>query len=132
MGPSKLIPSESALLMILALRGYQTIGDLRGRTERAYKFDGLEEVESTLDNLIDTGCIRKLPRMPGQKESRYAHLLAGEPQNERDWALRPEQETIEVRVENERIAALEGELSKLSWQPRRQTNRRESDTRRGR
>ena len=113
-GTDKLIPAESALLMILALRGYQTIGDLRGRTERAYKFDGLEEVKSTLDNLIDTGYVKKLPRMPGQKESRYAHLLAGEPQNEQDWTLRPEQETIDVRAENERITALEDELSELS------------------
>ena len=112
-GPNKFIPAESALLMVLVLRGCQTIGDLRGRTERAYKFDGLEEVGSTLDNLIDTGCVRKLPRMPGQKESRYAHLLAGEPQNEQDWTLRPEQETIDVRAENERIATLESELSEL-------------------
>lgn len=112
-GPSKLIPAESALLMVLFLRGPQTIGDLRGRTERAYRFDGLQAVESALDDLIEAGYVRMLPRMPGQKESRYAHLLAGEPQGQSDWAQRPEPETIEVRAENERIAAIEGELSEL-------------------
>ncbi len=109
----KLIDKESALLMVLFLRGPQTIGELRGRTGRAYEFDGLPEVEATLKNLTEAGYIKQLPRQPGRKEPRYAHMLAGEPEIEQDWSPSPEQATLEVRTENEKITAIENEVSKL-------------------
>src|SRR5215469_10008050 len=64
---------ETALLCVLFLRGPQTPGELRGRTERIYRFDGLEAVESVLHRLIDreSPLVKKLPRLPGTKESRY-------------------------------------------------------------
>jgi uncharacterized protein len=72
---------ELAIMCVLMLRGPQTPGELRGRTERLYDFSGLSEVEETLNTLEakepDT-LVVKLPRQPGQKEVRYAHLLAGE------------------------------------------------------
>ena len=111
-GTRKLVTREAALIMMLLLRGPQTVGELRGRTERAYKFGALAEVEETLDELGESGYVTKLPRMAGYKESRYAHLLAGEVQAE-EAAQKPEPAAVIVRAENARIEALEEELQKL-------------------
>jgi uncharacterized protein YceH (UPF0502 family) len=66
---------------VLLLRGPQTPGELRGRTERMYHFEALDDVVSTLDRLAqrEPPLARVLPRQPGTKESRYTHLFAGEP-----------------------------------------------------
>lgn len=111
-GNRKLVNRESALIMALMLRGPQTVGELRSRTERAYKFVDLAEVEATLDELVESGYVTKLPRMPGRKESRYAHLLAGDVKAE-ETVPGPEPAAIVVRAENERIAALEEEVQRL-------------------
>jgi len=72
---------ETAVLCVLLLRGPQTPGELRGRTERMYHFEALEDVISTLDRLAqrEPPLARILPRQPGTKESRYMHLFSGEP-----------------------------------------------------
>ena len=111
-GNRRLVARETALIMMLLLRGPQTVGELRGRTERVYKFEDLAEVEATLNELGESGYVTKLPRAAGRKESRYAHLLAGDVQIE-EAAPRPEPAAIVVRAENERIAILEEELQKL-------------------
>jgi len=75
-----LTPGEVALLCVLMLRGPQTLGELRPRTERLYKFDTLPEIEAGLEALAarqPQPLVAKLPRQPGTKESRYAQLLAG-------------------------------------------------------
>lgn len=108
----KLVKREAALLMMLLLRGPQTLGELRSRTERVYRFEDLAEVEATLDELSESGYLTKLPRLAGRKESRYAHLMAGEVEAEAE-APRPERATIVVRRENDRILALEEELQNL-------------------
>ena len=108
----KLVNREAALIMVLLLRGPQTLGELRGRSERVYKFADLSEVESTLDDLIESGYVTKLAKTAGRKESRYAHLLSGEVELEAEFP-RPEEAAIIVRAENERISALEEELQKL-------------------
>lgn len=71
---------ETALLCTLLLRGSQTPGELRSRSERMHHFDDLTEVESTLERLIkrDPALVKVLPRQPGTKEARYAHLLSGD------------------------------------------------------
>jgi uncharacterized protein YceH (UPF0502 family) len=69
---------EAALLCVLMLRGPQTIGELRGRSERLYSFDGLEAVESTLHRLAEMGFTKELPRLAGSREPRHAQLLAGD------------------------------------------------------
>ena len=71
---------EVAVLCVLLLRGAQTPGELRGRTERLYNFDELSDVQSTLQKLIerDPPLVRVLPRQPGTKESRYIHLFCGD------------------------------------------------------
>jgi uncharacterized protein YceH (UPF0502 family) len=73
-----LIPSQSAVLAVLMLRGAQTPGELKGRTERLYPFGSLEDVQRTLDGLIERELAARLPRRPGQKEERFVQLLGGE------------------------------------------------------
>jgi uncharacterized protein len=72
---------EIAVLCVLLLRGPQTFGELRSRTDRMYHFEALEDVVSTLDRLAqrEPPLARVLPRQPGTKESRYMHLFSGEP-----------------------------------------------------
>lgn len=73
------IHAETALISLLLLRGPQTVGELRGRSERLHSFATLEEAAETLDQLADKGLVRQLPRQPGHKEARFCHLLCGEP-----------------------------------------------------
>lgn len=77
--------AEMALLCVLMLRGPQTPGELRGNASRLHEFSGLEEIEQTLTGLMsreDEPLVVRLPRQPGQKEVRFAHLLSGEPKIE--------------------------------------------------
>ncbi|MFO7606489.1 MAG: YceH family protein [Desulfurivibrionaceae bacterium] len=74
-GNAKLLIREAAVLGLLLLRGPQTAGELRSRSERLYRFDDLAAVNKTLDDLIEMGLADKLPRQPGRKESRFTHLL---------------------------------------------------------
>jgi uncharacterized protein YceH (UPF0502 family) len=109
-----LIKREVAVLCVLMLRGPQTSGELRGRTERMYGFEGLDEVRETLANLEDMRLVCELPRSPGRKENRYAHLLSGEMeiQDEKPEAgLEPA--TLEVRAENKRMDMIEEEIASL-------------------
>ena len=71
--------AETALVCVLLLRGPQTPGELRGRTERMHRFDEISEVLSGLQKLMerDPSLVAVLPRQPGTKESRYVHLLSG-------------------------------------------------------
>jgi uncharacterized protein YceH (UPF0502 family) len=73
---------EIAILCVLLLRGAQTPGELRGRAERMYRFETLDDVVSTLDKLSqrEPSLVAVLPRQPGTKESRYMHLLSGQPE----------------------------------------------------
>jgi uncharacterized protein len=73
-----LTDGQTALLGVLMLRGPQTPGELKQRTERLHPFAGLEEVDATLDGLIERGLVTRLPRRPGQREERYAQLLGGD------------------------------------------------------
>jgi hypothetical protein len=68
---------ESAIICVLLLRGPQTPGELRGRTERLFRFDDLADVQSTLQRLAqhDPPLAKMLARQPGTKEARYVHLL---------------------------------------------------------
>jgi uncharacterized protein YceH (UPF0502 family) len=76
----KLVTREQAIICILLLRGPQTVGEIRSRTERLYSFSSLEEVQTSIANLEDMQLVSTLPRQPGRKESRYAHLLSGKPE----------------------------------------------------
>jgi uncharacterized protein len=76
----ELEPPAVAVITLLLLRGPQTIGELRGRSDRLYEFSGLDEVQETLNDLTrrDEPLVLKLERQAGQKEARYAHLLSGD------------------------------------------------------
>jgi uncharacterized protein YceH (UPF0502 family) len=71
---------EIAVLCVLLLRGPQTPGELRGRAERLHRFETLDDVQSALQKLMqrEPPLAKVLPRQPGTKESRYAHLFAGD------------------------------------------------------
>jgi uncharacterized protein YceH (UPF0502 family) len=71
---------ETAILCVLLLRGPQTPGELRGRTERMHRFEALDEVQSTLQRMMqrEAPMVKVLPRQPGTKEARYMHLLSGD------------------------------------------------------
>ena len=105
---------EIAIICVLLLRGAQTPGELRGRTERMYRFEALEDVQSTVQRLIDREppLVTMLARQPGTKESRYMHLFSGEPS---DAAVTPPAKAAAANgfADNDRIAALESEVSSL-------------------
>jgi len=108
---------EIAILCVLLLRGPQTPGELRTRTERMYAFEDLESVHNAL-NLLgkrEPPLVKVLPRQPGTKESRYMHLLSpvvdAEPLSgaERTRSLQPS--SSELR--GDRLAAVEAEIAQL-------------------
>jgi uncharacterized protein YceH (UPF0502 family) len=122
---------EIAILCELLVRGPQTPGELRSRAERMYQFDDLGQVQSTLQRLAqrEPPVVKMLPRQPGTKEARYAHLLSGDVQGEvqngaqmrgpgatRERAVAHGAAHVQiahVQVNDERIARLENELSAL-------------------
>jgi uncharacterized protein YceH (UPF0502 family) len=103
---------ETAVLCVLMLRGPQTPGELRGRTERMHHFEDLGEVQTTLQWLMkrEPPLVKMLPRQSGTKEARYAHLLAGEIEG---WEAAPEPESTTGPSAAERIARLEDQVSLL-------------------
>ena len=106
--------AEIAVLCVLLLRGPQTPGELRGRTERLHRFEALEDVQSALQKLMqrEPRLVKVLPRQPGTKESRYAHLLAGDVVEEE--APGQAGAALERNPANaERIAWLEDEVADL-------------------
>jgi uncharacterized protein len=106
---------ELAILCELMLRGPQTLGELRTRAERMHPFGDLAEVESVLDHLPEL--VTKLPRRPGEKEARYAHLLSGEPPVPAPPAASAATElstpTAPPPMQTSRISALEAEIAQL-------------------
>jgi hypothetical protein len=103
---------ETAILCVLLLRGPQTPGELRGRTERMHRFEALDEVLTTLQRLSehDPPMVKMLPRQPGTKETRYAHLLAGDSPN---WEALPPAPSHSTPSDNGRIQHLEDEVADL-------------------
>jgi uncharacterized protein len=122
---------ETALFCVLLLRGPQTPGELRGRTERMHRFEELADVTSVLDKLAqhDPPLVTALPRQPGSREIRYVHLLSGPPDlsqgplpaaesarstrssSEDDRLTQLEAEVVSLREE---IAALKAQVTALS------------------
>jgi len=113
-----LVPSQTAVLAVLMLRGPQTPGELKTRSERLYPIGSLADVHRTLDSLIERDLVARLPRRPGQKEERYAQLAGGEQPGEEEpveWsasvAVREERELeLRVRVLEDQVAALQRAL----------------------
>jgi len=106
---------ETAVLCLLLLRGPQTPGELRTRADRMYTFDDLAAVQSTLTRMVEreTPLAVLLPRQPGAREARYAHLLCGMPETSEVAA--PVKASSPSRLEEleARIAALEARVTEL-------------------
>ena len=104
---------EAAIVCVLLLRGAQTPGELRSRTDRMYHFEELADVQSTLQKLAqrEPPLVAMLRRQPGTKEARYAHLLSGAVEETSVPAPEPVRQT--TSVDSDRIARLEAEVSEL-------------------
>jgi uncharacterized protein len=107
---------EIAIVCVLLLRGPQTPGELRGRTDRMYRFEALDDVVSTLDRLAqrEPPLVRALARQPGTKEVRHMHLFSAEPPEHlmQTQVARPIP-ALADDPNSERIAAMEQEVSRL-------------------
>jgi uncharacterized protein len=103
--------AETAVMDVLLLRGPQTPGELRGRGERMYRFEELSDVQSTLQKLMsrEPPLVKMLPRQPGTKEARYAHLLAGDVEG----FIVPPETTSARNGDDDRVARLESEVAEL-------------------
>lgn len=108
------LPSEVAIICLLMLRGPQTPGELNTNSGRLHEFESLEEVQEVLEKLSspEMPFLVQLPRRPGQKEVRYAHLLSGTPEiNDDDFA--DEAPTRNTGGLEARVTKLETELAEL-------------------
>jgi hypothetical protein len=108
---------EKALLTLLFLRGPQTAGELRGRSDRLHQFATVGEAEETLREMAahSEPLVRQLPRRPGQKEERWSHTVGGAVVEVAEEASAPAAEPLSVRVTalEARVSALEEKLNSL-------------------
>ena len=116
--------AELSLLAVLMLRGPQTLGELKQRTERLYRFGSLGEVDETLRALAERDLAQRLARRPGQKEDRYAQLLGGDSDGA-DSAARDVAGPA-GRDASDRVEALEARVDRL--EDELETLRRELDS----
>jgi uncharacterized protein len=102
---------ETAVICVLLLRGPQTPGELRGRTERMHKFGALDEVQSALQHLAEREppLVKMFPRQPGTKEARYVHLFSADL---RAWETAPAPAQA-PHPDDERITQLEHQVAEL-------------------
>ncbi|HKQ79549.1 MAG TPA: YceH family protein [Blastocatellia bacterium] len=108
--------ADVPLMCVLILRGPQTPGELRSRTQHLRNFESLAEVETLLQGLSmrEEPLIVKLPRQPGSRESRFAHLIGGPVEMEQREAAPHWPTTVQTpQAENEKIAKLEAEIASL-------------------
>jgi uncharacterized protein len=107
--------AEIAVLCVLLLRGPQTPGELRGRTERMHHFETTDEVQSALQKLMqrEPPLVKVLPRQPGTKEPRWVHLLAGDVMVPEAASATSAATQRANNADEDRIARLEGELAAL-------------------
>jgi len=111
-----LSPPEQATVCVLLLRGPQTIGEIRARTERLCHISTLDEAAAVLETLAgrEDPLLVRLPVLPGSKEPRYAHLLSGPPEiDERPAEVPAERARLAVQTEDHRIEELEGKVEEL-------------------
>jgi len=107
--------AETALICVLLLRGPQTPGELRGRTERMHRFEEISDVLAGLQKLMERepSLVVMLPRQPGTKESRYAHLLSGPVESAAPAAIPAAVFAGESGDADARIAQLEATVAQL-------------------
>ena len=101
--------TELSLLGVLMLRGAQTVGELKQRSERLHRFESIAEVAETLDTLAQRELVERLERRPGQKEERWRQLLGADSSEE---TLQPESQEPQPRGDD-RVAEIEARLERL-------------------
>ena len=109
--------AELAVMCVLMLSGAQTAGEIRGRAYRLYEVSGLEEIEQTLHSLSAKDpepLVVKLPRQTGQKEARFAHLLAGEVKTDELDGEQPVSKQTRRTIESEKVVSLEHRVETLA------------------
>ena len=106
-------PAKLAIIAELLVRGPQTVGELRGRTERMASVGDIAAIETILQDLTERNLVTLLPRQPGRKEQRYGHLFSGQAVAEEEVMTTPEPARIRVMEENERLFALEEDVRLL-------------------
>ena len=106
---------ETAILCVLLLRGPQTPGELRGRTERLFRFEEVADVLSTLQRLMqrEPPLVKALPRQPGTKEARYVHLFCGDVEGETEESFDHSASHSPAHGREERMLRMEEELAAL-------------------
>jgi len=114
----KLSGKEKAVLCVLMLRSMQTLNEIRTHTARMVTFDDAADVQRTVDAMIEGGLLIRIPKAPGQREDRYAHLLCGEPDVDAIPAAaagRSVQGALETRVADleQEVASLKAEIQRL-------------------
>jgi uncharacterized protein len=104
--------ADAAVVCVLLVRGPQTVGEVKGRTERLHPFDDLAATEATLEAMAarPEPLVLRLPRWPGQKDARYAHLLAGPVDTSEPEPARPQPRRDDL---TERVERLEADLAEL-------------------
>jgi len=118
--------AEVAVLDVLMLRGAQTPGELKARTERLHRFGDMEELGATLARLIERQLVARLERRPGQREERYTHLLGSDEGPEAEAVVPAEPEAVPHDQPpaqppaadglEERVARIEQQLAELRAQ----------------
>ena len=111
-----LTPSQLAMLAVLMLRGPQTPGELKSRTERLYPFPALADVHRTLQDLSDRELVERLPRRPGQKEERYRQLLGAEEEEQVAQSHKsalPDEDLASMQALEARLSRVEAKLDEL-------------------
>jgi uncharacterized protein YceH (UPF0502 family) len=103
--------AEISVLAVLMLRGPQTPGELKTRTERLHPFADMSELGDTVERLIGRDLVVRLDRRPGQREERYRHLLSEEAEQPVADISAPSQETISP--DDDRIQRIERQLAEL-------------------
>jgi uncharacterized protein YceH (UPF0502 family) len=115
-----LLPSETAVLGVLMLRGPQTVAELKSRTDRLHHFADATDVEAALHRLGERELVQLLPRRPGQREERWTHLLGDPADSDTSSAIPSREPSADPAVEREatpelaaRLERIEGRLEQL-------------------
>jgi len=108
----QLPPQSVAIVTVLFLRGPQTVGELRINTERLHKFGDILAVEGFLGELAEKAFVRELPKAPGARETRWVHLLSGEPVIPAATAYAPESSAGDA-VSVSELAAIRAQVDAL-------------------
>ena len=109
---------HTAIICVLFLRGKQTVGELKSRTSRLFEFESLQEIESTLNEMINHPhgpYVEMLQHQPGQKGLRYDHCFYGDPEDIVKEEKKNDTVLLKTSTDNQRFSDLESEVERLKY-----------------